>query len=386
MHLTVLTTSYPRHSADDAGIFVKRMVDAFAERGVSGVVVVPRDRDEPEEEVHGRWSTHRFSYGILGRGQLAFGSGIVPKLRRRPWLMLDAVHLVRRMAQHATTLSDTTDLIHANWIGAGVAAWMAHRRTAIPYVVTLRGEDARLLQHRLLRPFLMPVVRNACAVTVVSEEFLALLRGPCGLPKEKTRCIANGAELTPPTAAQQTAFLARYGWNTARRYLVFVGTITPRKRVDQLLRAMPELARLGFDLILCGRTDDTSYVESLKKMLDASLQQHVHFVGAVPPQEIPHFLTLASAYVSASEFEGRPNAVLEALSLGKPAYVSDIPAHREVISPGTNGALFSTIPELITALQQGILTFTPPPARTWRETADDYIACFTSAMGQLRVK
>ncbi len=384
MRLTILTTSYPRQATDDAGIFVQRLVDALDQQGASGGVLVPRDADEPEKEERGQFSIFRFSYGLFGRGQLAFGSGIVPKLRRRPWLILDAMHLIHRMARLAESLSGTSDLIHANWIGAGVAAWIAHRRTRTPYVITLRGEDARLLEKPLLRALLLPVLQRASAVTVVSEEFLTLLRGPCGIPKEATRCIANGAELQTPTEAEQAAFLARYGWTAERRYLIFIGTLIPRKRVEVLLQAMPKLAPLGFDLILCGRTDDTQHVAALKKTLEAPLQQHVHFVGAVPPKEVPNFLTLASAYVSASEFEGRPNAVLEALAMGKPAYVSNIPAHREVITPGKNGALFSTVEELVTALHKGPMTFSPPPTRTWRETAAEYLACFEAAIRHAR--
>jgi glycosyltransferase involved in cell wall biosynthesis len=35
--------------------------------------------------------------------------------------------------------------------------------------------------------------------------------------------------------------------------------------------------------------------------------------------------------VSANTFEGRPNAVLEAMAAGRPLVVSDIPAHREIL-------------------------------------------------------
>ncbi|HXH37210.1 MAG TPA: glycosyltransferase, partial [Thermoanaerobaculia bacterium] len=39
----------------------------------------------------------------------------------------------------------------------------------------------------------------------------------------------------------------------------------------------------------------------------------------------------AAAFVSLSDFEGRPNAVMEAMAAGAPLIVSDIAAHREFL-------------------------------------------------------
>jgi glycosyltransferase involved in cell wall biosynthesis len=57
--------------------------------------------------------------------------------------------------------------------------------------------------------------------------------------------------------------------------------------------------------------------------------------------------------VSASEIEGFGIVVVEALSLGVPAVVSDIEAHREVTAGGTGGALFAAgeLSELVDALR-----------------------------------
>ena len=72
-----------------------------------------------------------------------------------------------------------------------------------------------------------------------------------------------------------------------------------------------------------------------------TLTDRVFFEGAIPPQFITHYLSLATAFITTSKFEGRPNAVLEALAYGKVIFASDIPAHREIIQSASNGFIIA---------------------------------------------
>src|SRR5205814_3733920 len=65
MRVLVLTTSYPRYEGDSTVNFLGEAVACLRERGVAVDVVSPLDFRH---------------YGI------AYGSGIVGNLRRRPWL------------------------------------------------------------------------------------------------------------------------------------------------------------------------------------------------------------------------------------------------------------------------------------------------------------
>src|SRR6185312_15981046 len=65
--VVVLTSSYPRHAGDVAGVFVQQTVERVRAAGVDVQVVSP--------------SAVRH-YGI------AYGDGVVNNLRRRPWLLL----------------------------------------------------------------------------------------------------------------------------------------------------------------------------------------------------------------------------------------------------------------------------------------------------------
>src|SRR5918993_821847 len=67
MRVVVLTTSYPREPGDAAGRFIADGVERLRGRGLDVEVVSPAD---------------------LPHFGLAYGSGIVGNLRRRPWLAL----------------------------------------------------------------------------------------------------------------------------------------------------------------------------------------------------------------------------------------------------------------------------------------------------------
>src|SRR5438132_4429261 len=59
------------------------------------------------------------------------------------------------------------------------------------------------------------------------------------------------------------------------------------------------------------------------------MDDRVQLPGYIP--DIWRWMKRASMLVSVGFFEGRPNAVLEAMACGCPLVVSDIPAHREFL-------------------------------------------------------
>jgi glycosyltransferase involved in cell wall biosynthesis len=109
---------------------------------------------------------------------------------------------------------------------------------------------------------------------------------------------------------------------------------------------------------------------------------------------VASYLVHAAAYVTASEFEGRPNAVLEALALGKVVLASDIPAHREIITDGENGLIFEmehttdAAYRLIQTLRNAEITQRLEEAArtsvkefTWERCAIRYLSLFKTARG-----
>jgi len=108
------------------------------------------------------------------------------------------------------------------------------------------------------------------------------------------------------------------------RDLVYMGSFMPYKNVDTLARAMRDLA--GYRLHLLSRVPagERTRLEALAPA--GSLEFH----DGVTDAEYAHLLEGAHALVHASFDEGFGIPLVEAMSVGTPIVVSDIPIFREI--------------------------------------------------------
>jgi len=121
--------------------------------------------------------------------------------------------------------------------------------------------------------------------------------------------------------AEQAEVRSRY--QTGRRFLLYVGTLQPRKNIHRLVRAFARIASLHPDvkLVLAGgqgwlADDLQAEIESL------GIAQQVVRPGYIANEELPALLSAAEALVFPSLFEGFGLPVLEAMACGTPVLTS----------------------------------------------------------------
>jgi glycosyltransferase involved in cell wall biosynthesis len=73
--------------------------------------------------------------------------------------------------------------------------------------------------------------------------------------------------------------------------------------------------------------------------------RHVNPTGWLPRTEALRKVASCAVYLQASNWEGMPLSVMEAMALGRAVVASDIPAHREIIRPGVTGLLARSVPD-----------------------------------------
>ena len=139
-------------------------------------------------------------------------------------------------------------------------------------------------------------------------------------------------------------------------YVLFMGRLSPEKRVDWVIRGFQSLRGPGIEnlkLVIAGGTSATdAYVSRLRE--EASDDRRIVFTGYVTGIEKAELLSNARVFVMPSSLEGYPIALLEGKSYGRCCLVSDIPPHGEAVEDGRDGRLFdrNRFDAFVTALQE----------------------------------
>ena len=120
--------------------------------------------------------------------------------------------------------------------------------------------------------------------------------------------------------------------------LITVGRQEYQKGHLHLLKAIPMLLEAWPDLqvLIVGRNGHMS-VELRQLVDDLGIAPQVRFLGH--RSDVADLLCAADLFVFPSVYEGLGGANLEAMAMGLPMIVSDIPALREVVEDGRNGVL-----------------------------------------------
>jgi glycosyltransferase involved in cell wall biosynthesis len=135
-------------------------------------------------------------------------------------------------------------------------------------------------------------------------------------------CPSLDESIRPPDPADLAAFVRRKG--LPERFVLYVGTLEPRKNLGTLIRAFARvhLQDPGLRLVLAGGKG-WGYEQVFTAVRESNLSGEVLFPGYVPPEELPLWYGAAAAFAYPSLYEGFGLPVLEALACGAPVVTSN---------------------------------------------------------------
>ncbi|WP_172683797.1 glycosyltransferase family 4 protein [Desulfosarcina cetonica] len=112
-------------------------------------------------------------------------------------------------------------------------------------------------------------------------------------------------------------------YNLEDKFFLFVGTIEPRKNLENVFRAYHKFKNeISFPLYIVGkigwRTDNL-----LKLHKELNLDGKIRMLGYIPDADLPALYNLATAFVYISIDEGFGLPLLEAMQCGTPSIVSN---------------------------------------------------------------
>jgi glycosyltransferase involved in cell wall biosynthesis len=178
---------------------------------------------------------------------------------------------------------------------------------------------------------------------------------------EQNAVVVNGIALEETGQATSGSPVRRetLGLGADDIVLGCVSRFDPIKRLDVLLAAFHRLVgRLPrATLLLVGAGTEEDRIRRLA--FDMGLHDRVIFTGFLEnPARVYPVLDL---YVSASQKEGLPLSLVEAMCSGLAVVATDVPGHRDVVTDGTTGLLVPL--DDSAALADAILSLISDPAR-----------------------
>lgn len=242
-----------------------------------------------------------------------------------------------QLVQPVVLTSHQVDLLHA-------LAYVSPLAWAGPTIVTvldlsfiLYPEQFRPLNRLYLNLFTRLSVRRAREVIAISESTKRDMVRLLGVDEGKVAVIYCGVDPSFCTRDAAEVEHFRHTRGLPKRYMLFVGTLEPRKNIIGLLEAYHHLTRRWQPcdgekpaLVIVG-AEGWYYDEVYRKVEQLELRPSVHFAGYVPAEELPWWYGAADLFVYPSFYEGFGLPVLEAMACGVPVITSNRSALPEVV-------------------------------------------------------
>lgn len=276
-------------------------------------------------------------------------------------------------------------------------------RCTVPYAITIHDASlflfsryhprSRLLALRLLLP---QVARRAQAVITVSQasrqELITILR----LSPEKVHVVHSAASQEfRPLRDPEPQDRLRQKYHLPLKYVLYVGTIEPRKN---LLRLIAAFGRTQADhpdchLVLAGPDGWMMNGALDKETIEANLTGKVHYLGYVPQVDLPGIYSLATLFAFPSLHEGFGLPLLEAMACGVPVLTSDCSAMPEVsgaaahlVDPNSVESMADGLNDLLNSaarrewlVEQG---FARAQQFSWEQTAQETAVIYEQLLGE----
>ncbi|WP_348680800.1 glycosyltransferase [Alteromonas mediterranea] len=235
------------------------------------------------------------------------------------------------------------DLIDLHWTFPDLPTGdYLSKKYGVPYRLTLRGMEAFHQQDGDIREAtVVKYLKKVDSIISLSEE-MAYTADRVANARYKTNVVRNGVDTAAFFYKDKTACRNKLQIPTEHRVILGVGALIYRKGFDVVIDALKTIVNTTalnntHFYILGAEGAEGDYRKELKKQVsDLQLNDHVHFVGAVPNNQLVDWYNAADVFCLSSRGEGSPNVLTEALASGCPAVATKVGSVPEIMNSEPN--------------------------------------------------
>jgi glycosyltransferase involved in cell wall biosynthesis len=240
-----------------------------------------------------------------------------------PWKM------VKEVASAIATYRP--DLVHC-WLppSVSVPALIAAKKAGIPVITSYRNKKIFESWIRIPEYFFTLLLANGIASNNPPDQSSYLFRNLFYM--KKGIVIPNAVTVDESYYLKRTRSVKR----TCVKFL-FVGRLTKQKNWQTLLKALAIMGnKREWHLLICGKGEDETAIKRLA--INLNIEHKMTMLGY--RKDVYDLMVDADVLVLPSWYEGMPNVVLEAMSIGLPVVASRIPSITEIFEEPSGISFF----------------------------------------------
>ena len=135
--------------------------------------------------------------------------------------------------------------------------------------------------------------------------------------------------------------------------LLVISRLVTQKNIDSIIKAVKVMENEGIILNIVG---DGSEINNLKNLVENyELEEKVNFIGKIENAKLNEYLSNADIFVQASNYEGLPHSILEAINYEIPILSTEVGGCSVLLNKGERGYIIP-LPISETGISEGIRT------------------------------
>jgi teichuronic acid biosynthesis glycosyltransferase TuaC len=256
----------------------------------------------------------------------------------------------------------------------------------VPLAAMSIGSDINRIGDPITARLTRTVLRNADALLTVSND----LRNKAiaiGAPPERAHAVINGCDISVFHPRDRHEARHALGIDPSAEVVVYIGRIDVRKGLRELVEAAVSLhpQRQNLQVYLVGEGPDRPAIQSAIDARDAA--SYIHPLPSCTFDKVALWMAAANLVTLPSYMEGCPNAVLEALTSGRPVVATNVGGIPELMND-TCGRLVP--PQDSASLATALASVLDHPwdansisvchSRSWETVAGELLNIFSSLL------